>query len=443
MSYARQSPIRNNEFRLALIVAIFAVVGAWAVSLSASDSVSFAWPAIRQGALLGGLILLATLFWSMTRFHGDEILLPLVSILAVFGYIVLLRLQPDLTRLDVRLAGLDTRQAMYVTAGTILMVGIGRYFRYWHLLKRYRYTMLILCIALLLVTFVFGSPINGARLWISVGPIQIQPSEIIKIGLVLFLASYLDEHRGLIGSTWKVGPLRLPPIPYLLPMALMWGTSLIVLVVENDLGSALLLFSIFLVMVYVGTGRSYYVLIGLATFAGACLAALSLFDRIGIRVQNWLDPWRDPLDTGYQQIQSDFAISSGGVLGAGIHNGQPWRIPAVQTDFVFSAIAEEFGLLGTLALLALFGVLVARGFSIALTTTDPYLRLVAIGLSASLGVQTAVILGGVLRVIPLTGITLPFVSYGGSSMLTNFVIVGLLANISAQHQRHGVQGKLQ
>jgi cell division protein FtsW (lipid II flippase) len=237
----------------------------------------------------------------------------------------------------------------------------------------------------------------------------------------------------MMDSTWRLGPLQLPPIPYLLPMALMWGTSLIVLVVENDLGSALLLFGIFLVMVYVATGRVYYVLGGLFTFAGACLVALSLFSRIGIRVQNWLDPWRDPLDTGYQQIQSDFALSGGGALGVGLKNGQPWRIPAVETDFIFSAIGEEFGLIGTVAILALFGLLVARGFSIALRTSDPYLRLVAIGLSASLGVQTVVILGGVLRIIPLTGITLPFVSYGGSSMLTNFVIVGLLANISSRH----------
>lgn len=431
--------VRRAELRLVLIAVIFAIVGAWTVSITTPKEIAIHWPDLRQTAALSGLVLFATLFWSLTRFSGDEILLPIVSVLAFVGFIVLVRLQPDLTRLDDRLVGLDSRQAIYISAGIVLMVGIGRFFNYWHLLKRYRYTMLLMCIGLLLVTFFFGTPIGGAKLWISVGPIQIQPSEIIKIGLVLFLASYLEEHRGLIGSTWKVGPLRLPPIPYLLPMALMWGTSLVILVVENDLGSALLLFSIFLVMVYVGTGRSYYVLLGLGSFAIACMAALSQFARIGIRVQNWLDPWRDPLDTGYQQIQSDFAISSGGILGVGLNNGQPWRIPALQTDFIFSAIAEELGLLGTLALLALFGLLVARGFSIALSTSDPYLRLVAIGLSASLGVQTAVILGGVLRLIPLTGITLPFVSYGGSSMLTNFVIAGLLANISAQRRRGRIQ----
>jgi len=298
-------------------------------------------------------------------------------------------------------------------------------------LRRYQYTLLIVCIGLLLATFVFGTTINGARLWISVGPIQIQPSEVIKIGLVLFLAAYLDERREVMGSNWRLGPFNLPPVPYLLPMLLMWGTSLAVLVVENDLGSALLLFGIFLVMVYVGTGRSIYVLAAMVTFAIACWISLALFDRIGIRVQNWLDPWRDPLDTGYQQIQSDYAIANGGALGVGIGNGQPSLIPAVETDFIFSALAEETGLLGTLAVLTLYAVLVFRGFTIGLRQASGYLRMVAIGLSASLGIQAAVILGGVLRLIPLTGITLPFVSYGGSSMLTNFLMIGLLANISA------------
>jgi cell division protein FtsW (lipid II flippase) len=437
MNSGRRSTIRTDELRLTVLSAVLAVVGLWVVALSDNRTVSIQWHDLRRGALYGGFLVLATLFWNLVRFKGDQILLPLVSVLALIGYVMLLRLQSDLTNLDPRLSGLAYRQGIYLGVGLILLIGFGRFFRSWHLLHRYRYSLLLVCIGLLLVTFVFGKPINGAKLWISVGPVQVQPSEIIKIGLVLFLASYLADHEALMDSTWKVGLLRLPPIPYLVPMALMWGTSLLVLVVENDLGSALLLFGIFLTMVYVGTGRSYYVLAGMIAFAIACFIALSLFSRIGIRVQNWMDPWRDPLDSGYQQIQSDFAISGGGVLGVGLSNGQPWRIPAVETDFIYSAIGEEFGLLGTIAILALFGVLVARGFSIALRANDLYLRLVAVGLSASLGIQTAVILGGVLRLIPLTGITLPFVSYGGSSMLTNFVIVGLLANISSQQRRAG------
>lgn len=421
---------RTDEFRLVILAGLLAIGGVWLVALTGTDSVVFRWREMGQGLALAGLFLGTVVFWSISRFEGDQVLFPTVAALAVIGYVMMLRLEPDLLALERGVVGLARRQALYVAAGVVLMAGIGRFFRHWHLLRRYRYSLLIVCIGLLLVTFVFGEEVYGARLWIRVGPIQVQPSEIIKIGLVLFLAAYLDEYRALIGSTWRLGPLRLPPIPYLLPMLLMWGTSLVVLVVENDLGSALLLFSIFLVMVYAGTGRSFYVLAGMITFALACWAALTMFNRVGIRVQNWLDPWQDPLDTGYQQIQSDYAISSGGVLGTGLGEGRPWHIPAVETDFIFSAIAEELGLVGTLGLLALYAVLVARGFAIAMRARDGYLRLVAIGLSATIGIQTAVILGGVLRLIPLTGITLPFVSYGGSSMLTNFVIVGLLLNIS-------------
>jgi cell division protein FtsW (lipid II flippase) len=423
--------LRFTELRLTVFACLVLVSGAWLIALHDATTVAFAWQDIRQASILAGLFLAVPLIWSISYFRGDQILFPTVALLAAIGYVTVLRLSPDLESIGRGAANSDLRQLIYIAGGLAIAVGIGRYFRYWHLLRRFQYTLLISCIGLLLATFFFGTPIYGARLWISVGPIQIQPSEIVKIGLVLFLAAYLDERRELVGSNWRVGPLNLPPIPYLLPMLLMWGISLIVLVVENDLGSALLLFSIFLVMVYVGTGRSIYVLVGFATFALACWAALSMFDRVGIRVQNWLDPWRDPLDTGYQQIQSDFAIANGGVLGVGLGRGEPWRIPAVETDFVFSAIAEETGLLGTLAILALYGVLVVRGFTIGIRQRDNYFRLVAIGLSASLGVQTAVILGGVLRLIPLTGITMPFISYGGSSMLTNFAVIGLLANISA------------
>ena len=423
--------IRVDELRLVTLAAALAIIGVAAIAVVEHGSTSITLAEIRPGIVIGGIAFAVTLGWSAVRHAGDQLIYPIAAALSVIGYVVLLRLQPDLTELDAGYATLANRQLLYIAGGTIIMFAVGRYFRWWHLLRRYRYSLLIVCILLLFATFVFGTPIYGARLWITVGPIQIQPSELIKIGLVIFLASYLDENRELIGSTWKLGPLNLPPIPYLLPMLLMWATSLVVLVVENDLGSALLLFSIFLVMLYAGTGRTFYVLLGFVSFALACWLALTLFHRIDIRVNNWLDPWWDPLDAGFQQIQSDYSIASGGVFGVGIGAGQPWRIPVVQTDFIYSAIAEETGLTGTIGLLGLYGLLVARGFSIARHAADPFLRLVAIGLSASLGVQTAVILGGVLRLIPLTGITLPFVSYGGSSMLTNFLAIGLLSSISA------------
>ena len=218
-------------------------------------------------------------------------------------------------------------------------------------------------------------------------------------------------------------------------MVMMGGASLAVLVIQNDLGAALLFFGVFLAMLYVASGRTVYVIIGLGIFSTACWAAYQVFARVDIRVQNWLDPWQAPRTTGYQQVQSDYALATGGLIGTGLGKGEPYHIPAVQTDFVLSAIGEELGLLGTLGVLALYLVLVARGFMIGLRTAHGFARLVAIGLSTVLGLQTLIIIGGVVRLIPLTGITLPFISYGGSSLLTNFLIIGLLLNISAMPPR--------
>jgi cell division protein FtsW (lipid II flippase) len=204
--------------------------------------------------------------------------------------------------------------------------------------------------------------------------------------------------------------------------------------VQNDLGTALLFFGIFLVMIYMATSKPIYVIAGFASFAIASYGAYVAFDRIGDRVQNWLNPWQDPLIVGYQPIQSDYSLTAGGLLGTGLAQGQPWRIPEVHTDFVFSAVGEELGLLGTVAVLALFLVLVMRGFGIAMASRSGFARLLAGGLTATLALQTVIIIGGVLRVIPLTGITLPFISYGGSSLLTNFLIVGLLLAISDQNR---------
>jgi cell division protein FtsW (lipid II flippase) len=210
----------------------------------------------------------------------------------------------------------------------------------------------------------------------------------------------------------------------------MWGFSLLILVAQNDLGTALLFFGIFLSMLYLASGRIDYVAILLGSFALAAWVAYQMFGRIEVRVANWLDPWNDPKDLGYQQVQSDYALASGQLFGTGLAQGHPTFIPAVHTDYVLSAIGEELGLLGTLGLLVLFLLLVYRGYYIALMAREPFLRYLAAGLTSVLAIQTLIIVGGTVRLIPLTGITLPFVSYGGSSLLTNFIIIGLLLRIS-------------
>jgi cell division protein FtsW (lipid II flippase) len=408
-----------------LLVGLFTIAVAERRALSGGDLSE-----LRPGLIVAGLLYASSLVLGVVGFRGDQVLLPVASALAAFGVVLVDRFRTALGEQSDFYAGIGARHLIYLAAGLVILLVAAVTPVSLELFRRYKYTALLASLALLLATFLFGTEVSGARLWISVGPIQIQPSEIVKVTLVIFLAAYLAEKRELIGSSWRIGFLRLPPVPYLTPMVAMWAASLMVLVVLNDLGSALLFFGIFLVMLYAATGRPVYVLTGLVTFAIACWLAYALFDRIGIRVQNWLDPWADPLDTGYQQVQSDYALASGGILGKGLGLGQPWRIPAVHTDYVFSAIGEELGLLGTTALLALYLVLVMRGFAIAIKSPDPFNRLLATGLTATIGLQTVIIVGGVVRLIPLTGITLPFVSYGGSSLLTNCLIIGLLLNIS-------------
>ncbi len=430
--------LRLTELQLLVAPGLLAIVGLLTIFLVPRGQVAWTWGDIWVSLAFAGLALGISLTFGVRGFRGDQLLLPLTATLAVIGLLMIQRLHPDLARIDDAYAALAQRQLLYLAAGTVilwLIVMLSGPLRLIPLLRRYKYTWLVLSLALQAATYFFGTEINGARLWISLGPVQIQPSEIVKVTLAVFLAGYLDEKREVIGASWRVGLLSLPPLPYLVPMGLMWAACLMTLVALNDLGSALLFFGIFLTMLYVASGRAFYILAGLVSFAVACWVAYLAFARILIRVQNWIDPWQDPRVFGYQPIQSDFALASGGVLGTGLGQGRPTLIPEVQTDFIFSAIGEELGLLGSLAVLALFFLIVMRGFTIALRAQDEFVRLLAAGLAAIIGIQTIIIVGGVVRLIPLTGITLPFISYGGSSLLTNFAIIGLLLHMSSLPRR--------
>ena len=433
---ALRPTIRLTEFQLLVAPALMVVVGLLTIFLAPREAVAWRWSDIWVSLAYAAIVAAMSLSFGVLGFRGDQALLPVAAALAGIGLLMVQRLHPDLAAIDEVYADLAFKQLVFLAAGLAVLWGTVVVLRDLNLLRRYKYTYLILSLGLLASTFVFGQEINGARLWIDLGPIQVQPSELVKVTLVVFLAAYLDEKRDLIGTgaTWRLGPLRLPPVPTLLPMGLMWASSLVVLVVQNDLGTSLLLFGIFLGMLYIASGQPLYVVAGLAGFAAVAWAAYAAFDRIGIRVQNWLDPWQDPLATGYQQVQADYALASGGLFGTGLGLGRPWSIPEVHTDFVFAALGEELGLLGTAGVLALYVVLVMRGYAIALAAPDGFLRLLAAGLTTAIGLQVAIIVGGVIRLLPLTGITLPFVSYGGSSLLTNCLIVGLLLRVSA-HRR--------
>jgi len=319
---------------------------------------------------------------------------------------------------------------VYLALGLLLMWAVVVLFHHLHILRRYKYLIALTAIGLMVLTMLIGTNINGAKLWIIIGPVQFQPGEIVKILLVFFMAAYLDDKRELLASEYRFGPLRLPPIPYLLPLGLMWAMALAIVVLQNDFGSALLFFTIFLTMLYVASGRLIYVIAGFAAFAAGAYVVYRVAPHVGARVAVWLNPWTDGLDSGFQIIQGQYAFASGGLFGTGLGYGTLSLIPEIQTDFVFSAVGEELGLLGTLGVLALYLLLTYRGLYIALRAADGFARLVAVGLTTILAMQTLIIIGGVTRLIPLTGITLPFISYGGTSLLTNFIIVGLLLYIS-------------
>ncbi|HEV2527848.1 MAG TPA: FtsW/RodA/SpoVE family cell cycle protein [Thermomicrobiales bacterium] len=427
--------LRLTEFQLLIAPALLTIVGLLTIYLAPRNDLLWSWGDVWVSLVYAGLIAGASIVFALARLRADQIVLPIVATLAGLGLLIIQRLQPDIAAIESGLAGIASRQVAYLTIGLVLMVVVALFRPAMPLLRRYKYTALVASLGLLAVTFVFGQEINGARLWLSFGPVQIQPSEIVKVTLLVFLAGYLDEKRDLLRDNWKVGGLSLPPLPWLMPMGLMWAASIATVVVLNDLGSGLLFFGIFLVMIYAATGRGLYVGLGLASFAIACVVLFQLFGRIAIRVQNWLNPFVDPYDSGYQQIQSDYAISSGGIFGTGLGLGQPYFVSQVHTDYVFAAFGEELGLLGTMAIITLYLLLVLRAFIIGLRADDTFDRLVAVGIGSIVAIQTLIILGGVLRVIPLTGITLPFISYGGSSLLTNFILVGLLLNISARRSR--------
>jgi cell division protein FtsW (lipid II flippase) len=292
---------------------------------------------------------------------------------------------------------------------------------------------------LLLFTAIFGREINGARLWVDLGPVNFQPAEFGKILLVVFFAAYLvDMREALTVSTRRVLGVPLPPLRYLAPLLTIWALSMVLMIFMKDLGTSLLFFGALLALLYVATGRFFYVLVGLTLFFVGAVGLYFLFPHVQTRVDIWLDPWKDPSGRGYQIVQSLFALAEGGLFGRGLGQGYlilqsgNTIIPNLETDFIFSAIGEELGLVGAVGIILLYVVFVYRGYRIAVRTRDDFSRLLAAGLTSIFALQAFLIMGGVIKLIPLTGITLPFVSYGGSSIVANFALLALLLRTSAK-----------
>lgn len=370
-----------------------------------------------------GLILLAHLVVRKLIPGADPLLLPLAALLNGVGYVMISRLDPQLAN----------NQAAWSFIGLVAFAGVIVVITDMRKLEPYRYTLALVGVIMLLLPLLprVGRNINGARIWLRVGRFSIQPGEFAKVVLAMFLAGYLVEKRELLAiSTRRIGRMNVPDIKHFGPLLAAWGIALLVMVAQRDLGSSLLFFTLFVVMIYVATSRTAYVLIGSSLFTVGAFLANWRFAHVQRRVDAWLDAFNDPKDTGFQVVEASFALADGGITGTGLGLGTPYKIPFPETDMIFAAIGEELGLLGATAILATYLLFCAAGFRVAIKAASVFEKLLATGLTALIGFQAFVIIGGVLRVLPLTGVTLPFVSYGGSSLLSNYIILAILMRIS-------------
>jgi len=429
---------RNRELLtlvLAGLVASSAFASAW---IADAASIDYGW--VPWALLLAAVFVVAHVFARATVPDADPMLLPLTALLCAIGLTFIYRIDAEDGR----------RQLVWVAVGVAVFVLVLLWLRWdYRALERYKYMFGVSAIVLLMLPSVpgLGERINGVKLWVDIGPLRFQPGELAKIFLVVFLAGYLRDKREALaqGRLKDFGPLLL-----------IWGGAMLVLVQTSDLGAALLNFGIFLAMLYAATGRLSFVFAGVALFGGGAALLYNALDRVQQRVTVWLEPWTDEriycsingrLEyrqncDSYQLVKSLYSVANGGYGGTGIGkgtfetvDGTP-LIPALQTDFVYSAIAQELGLIGAAAVLLCFLALVARGMRVSLIAHDGFSKLLAAGLAFGFALQTFIIVGGVLRLVPLTGITLPFVSYGGSSIVSNFVMLALLMLIS----HRGVHG---
>ncbi|HEX8495768.1 MAG TPA: FtsW/RodA/SpoVE family cell cycle protein [Actinomycetales bacterium] len=388
----------------------------------------------------GGLVVLTGAVHITLRLrasYADPVLLPIATLLNGLGLVMIHRLDVAEGR-DLGSA-MAARQLVWMAIGVVFALVILWVLRDHRRLQRYTYTAMAVGLVLLLLPLlpVLGKNINGSRIWIGLGPLSFQPGELAKIALAIFFAGYLVQTRdalSLVGR--RILGLSLPRARDLGPIIVAWLASVAVLVFERDLGTSLLFFGLFVAMLYVATERTSWIVIGLGMFAGGCYVAYLLFGHVQNRVLLWLDPFSaKALDISSQLVLGLFGMANGGLLGTGLGRGRPDLTPYAESDYIVPSFSEELGLVGLFALLVLYLVLVERGLRTALGVRDGFGKLLATGLAFIVALQCFVVVGGVTRVIPLTGLTMPFLSYGGSSLLANWAIIGLLLRISDQARR--------
>lgn len=384
---------------------------------------SFAPPGTIGPPLLVAALALGSLLWvglAPLDSDRDDLLPALAVVLSSFGLLLVARVSPDLAH----------KQQYWLLISLALVVVAGPLFTRFRRLAGYKYIWIIGSLVLFLLLVVFGQEVNGAKLWIKIGPVQYEPVELIKLFMVFFLAAYLAETADVIAAAkpWSIRA----NLKYLGPLVIGWGASMVILVLQRDLGMATLLLATFAVLLYAATRRVDLVAGGLGVFAVVAYWAMHHYAYVQARIDVWRNPFADALGAGYQAAQSYYALAAGGVFGTGYRLGHPTYIPDVATDYIYASLSEEFGLIGACVLLVLFLAVVRRIFAIGMQQPDLYTKLLAVGLAATLGIQVAIIVGGVVGLFPLTGITLPFVSYGGSSLVANVLLIGLAWAMSSR-----------
>jgi cell division protein FtsW (lipid II flippase) len=431
---------RNRELLALVPVALLLTAGFAAVF--AQENSKLGDLSLIYGAYFFAVCLATHIYLRLRLPDSDPYLFPLAALLTAFGLVMIYRIDENLAR----------DQANWFVLGLVLFALTVHFLRDYDVLERYRYTIAVVGLLLLLAPRLpgIGAQVNGAYLGVDIGPLAFQPAEFSKIAIVVFLASYLRENREvLIVGARRVLGVTLPPLKHLGPLLVVWGASMFMLVFIRDLGSSLMFFAAFLALLYVATGRFSFVVIGMAMFVVGAWFFSSHVPHVHDRVDIWLDPYHDP-DTGkydpggsgYQILQSIFAQADGGLFGKGFGQGlitipgtHDALLPAAQTDTIYALIVNELGLFGACGVILIYLLVAARGFKVALLADDGFSKLLATGLTAVFAIQAFVIIGGVTRVIPLTGVTLPFISYGGSSIVANFVLLALLLLISDRARR--------
>lgn len=422
---------RNIELALLCIAAPLAILLFAMIALNQGEKLGWASIGVPVGIFASFIVS----HLALRKFApaADPAILPICFALSSIGIAFVTRLAPDLA----------IRQVGWLILGIIFMIAVIVFMKNMDKTANYKYTLMVIGLILLLSPLLpgIGNEIYGSRIWLSIGGFSFQPGEIAKIFIVLFLAGYLAQNREMLSVfTHKVGPFKFPDLSTLLPLLIMWLLSMAIVVFEKDLGSALIVYFVFLTMLYVASGKKFYLVVGLLTIAIGAVILFFFFSHVQVRVDTWLNPFADPTNTGYQLVQSIFSMADGGLFGVGIGSGLADNIPIVESDFIFAAIAEETGLLGAAGLLLLYLCFAIRGLVTAARAKSDVSSFIAVGLTATIVLQAFIIVGGVTRLIPLTGLTLPFVSQGGSSLLASFIAVGFF--LKCGDQSTGVESEI-